>query len=159
VTDGARTRDLRSHNPPTTVSGRCTIGLSKPISLLTVAHRFCMLRPQWCQQWCQYHHRVGVTRRAIKGIRAALLSPSKQAVDVFSPSSPLTLLSGAVDRLFSSLTQALYAEFWIRTYGNSPSRNMGVYRKEKRKGPGLLCPAPLMGSRSSTIPESVSEAL
>jgi hypothetical protein len=23
VTDGARTRDLRSHNPPTSVSGRC----------------------------------------------------------------------------------------------------------------------------------------
>jgi hypothetical protein len=33
-----------------------------------------------------------VTRCALKGIRAALLSPSKQAVDVVSSSSPLTLL-------------------------------------------------------------------
>lgn len=28
-----------------------------------------------------------------------------------------------------------------------------------RRGAGLLCPAPLMGSRSATIPESVSAAL
>jgi hypothetical protein len=28
----------------------CITGLGKPIYLLTVAHRFCMLRPQWCQQ-------------------------------------------------------------------------------------------------------------
>jgi hypothetical protein len=25
----------------------------KPISLLAVAHRFSVLRSQWCQQWCQ----------------------------------------------------------------------------------------------------------
>ena len=56
VTDGARTRDLRSHNPTTSVSTCCRccrIGLSKPISLLTVAHCFCVLRSGWCQRWCQ----------------------------------------------------------------------------------------------------------
>jgi hypothetical protein len=31
----------------------CRIGLSKPISLLAVPHCFCVLRSQWCQQWCQ----------------------------------------------------------------------------------------------------------
>ena len=36
---------------------------------------------------------------------------------------------------------------------------MGEYRKEKRKGPGLLCPGPLMGSHGATIPKSVSAAL
>ena len=53
----------------------------------------------------------------------------------------------------------IYAGFRIRTYGNLPSANMGEYRKERRKGPGLLCPGPLIGSRSVTIPELVSAAL
>src|SRR5215212_7601444 len=56
VTDGARTRDLRSHNPPTSVSRdcrRCRIALDKPIPLLTVARGCCVLRAEWCQQWCQ----------------------------------------------------------------------------------------------------------
>jgi hypothetical protein len=34
------------------VAGRCRIGIDKPF-LLTVAHGFCVLRPEWCQQWCQ----------------------------------------------------------------------------------------------------------
>jgi hypothetical protein len=35
------------------VAVRCRIGLSKPNYLLTVAHRCCVLRPGWCQEWCQ----------------------------------------------------------------------------------------------------------
>src|SRR4028118_1437644 len=35
------------------VVGYCRIGKDRPISLLAVAHRFSMLRPEWCQQWCQ----------------------------------------------------------------------------------------------------------
>ena len=31
----------------------CRNGVSKPISLLAVAHSCCVLRPEWCQQWCQ----------------------------------------------------------------------------------------------------------
>ncbi len=31
----------------------CRNRLSKPIFLLMVAHGFCVLRAQWCQQWCQ----------------------------------------------------------------------------------------------------------
>ena len=31
----------------------CRIGVGKPVSLLEVTHRFCMLRAQWCQKWCQ----------------------------------------------------------------------------------------------------------
>jgi hypothetical protein len=34
------------------VARSCTTGLSKPNSLLAVAHRFCVLHAQWCQQWC-----------------------------------------------------------------------------------------------------------
>jgi hypothetical protein len=52
----ARTRDLWSHYPPTPVaegSGGCRTGVFKPISLLAVARRFCVLCAQWCQQWCQ----------------------------------------------------------------------------------------------------------
>jgi hypothetical protein len=36
----------------------CRIGLSKPISLLTVACCFCVERSEWCQQWCQYRPRT-----------------------------------------------------------------------------------------------------
>jgi hypothetical protein len=53
VTDGTRTRDLRSHNPTRPVAEYCRIGLSKPIFLLAVAYRFCVLRSGWCQRWCQ----------------------------------------------------------------------------------------------------------
>jgi hypothetical protein len=52
----ARPRDLRSHNPPTpflVVAAGCRIRLSKLIFLLVVARRFCVLRAQWCQKWCQ----------------------------------------------------------------------------------------------------------
>src|SRR5688500_18947337 len=42
-----------SNKPPLVVAVRCSIGLSKPISLLVVAHRFWVLRSEWCQQWCQ----------------------------------------------------------------------------------------------------------
>jgi hypothetical protein len=35
------------------VAVRCRIGLDKPISLLMVAHCFCVLRAEWCQKWCQ----------------------------------------------------------------------------------------------------------
>jgi hypothetical protein len=46
VTDGTRTRALRSHNPPPPlfpgVAVCCRIGLDKPISLLAVAQRFCV---------------------------------------------------------------------------------------------------------------------
>ena len=35
------------------VAVRCRIGVSKQISLLAVANRFCVLRSEWCQQWCQ----------------------------------------------------------------------------------------------------------
>jgi hypothetical protein len=31
----------------------CRSRLSKPISLLAVARCFCVLRSEWCQQWCQ----------------------------------------------------------------------------------------------------------
>src|SRR5919112_662850 len=34
------------------VAAGCRIRLSKPISLLGVAHRFNALRAEWCQQWC-----------------------------------------------------------------------------------------------------------
>src|SRR5215204_5149634 len=34
------------------VARSCRIALSKPISLLTVAHSFCVLHAQWCQEWC-----------------------------------------------------------------------------------------------------------
>ena len=96
VTDGARTRDLlgatiRRHRLPRVATG-CKIGLSKPISLLAVARRCCALRPGWCQEWCQNHHRVVFARGALRRIRAALLSPSKPGVDVYFSSSPLTLL-------------------------------------------------------------------
>jgi hypothetical protein len=40
------------------VATRCRNRLSKPISLLAVACCFCVLRPEWCQKWCQYPHRV-----------------------------------------------------------------------------------------------------
>jgi hypothetical protein len=49
VTEGVRTRDLRRHNPLTTVSGVtqcCRIGLDKPILLLKVARCFCVLCPE-----------------------------------------------------------------------------------------------------------------
>jgi|SRR5215203_4998600 len=48
----ARTRGLWSHYPPTPVAegcGGCRIGVFKPISLLAVARRFCVLCAQWCQ--------------------------------------------------------------------------------------------------------------
>jgi hypothetical protein len=35
------------------VAIRCKIGVSKPFSLLSVARRFSVLRPEWCQKWCQ----------------------------------------------------------------------------------------------------------
>jgi len=82
---------IRRHPFPR-VACCCRTGLSKRIPLLVVAHCSWVLRSEWCQKWCQYHHRVVVTRRALRGTRAALLSPSKLAVDVFSSSSPLTLL-------------------------------------------------------------------
>ena len=34
----------------------CRIGVYKPISLLTVAYCFYVLRSEWCQQWCQSVH-------------------------------------------------------------------------------------------------------
>ena len=43
---------IRRHTLPR-VAERCKTGLSKPISLLAVAHRCCGLRSGWCQQWCQ----------------------------------------------------------------------------------------------------------
>jgi hypothetical protein len=45
VTDGARTRALRSHNPPIPVSEGCSCcanRLSRPILLLVVARGFCL---------------------------------------------------------------------------------------------------------------------
>jgi hypothetical protein len=48
----AHTRDLWSHYPPTPVAegcGGCRTGVFKPISLLAVARRFCVLCAQWCQ--------------------------------------------------------------------------------------------------------------
>ena len=82
---------IRLHRLPRVAEG-CKTGLDKPICLLAVAHRGYVLRPEWCQQWCQKHHRVVVTRSALRSLRAALLSPSKPGVDVFFSSSPLTLL-------------------------------------------------------------------
>ena len=35
------------------VAQHCRIGLSKPIYVPAVAHRFWVLRPGWCQKWCQ----------------------------------------------------------------------------------------------------------
>jgi hypothetical protein len=35
------------------VAYRCRIGIDKLISLLRVAHGFCVLRPEWCREWCQ----------------------------------------------------------------------------------------------------------
>ena len=35
------------------VANGCINRLSKPILLLTVAHGYCVLRPGWCQKWCQ----------------------------------------------------------------------------------------------------------
>jgi hypothetical protein len=56
TTDGSRTRALgatiRCHRF-LGVAGCCRIGLDKRISLLVVAHRCCVLRPEWCQKWCQ----------------------------------------------------------------------------------------------------------
>src|SRR5215210_7507821 len=36
-----------------TVAGCCKIGLDTRIYLLAVAHRFSVLRSEWCQRWCQ----------------------------------------------------------------------------------------------------------
>jgi len=35
------------------VAGCCINRFSKRISLLAVAYRFCVLRSEWCQRWCQ----------------------------------------------------------------------------------------------------------
>src|SRR5215213_3853683 len=43
---------IRRHRLPRVAEG-CNTGLSKPISLLAVAHRCCALRSGWCQKWCQ----------------------------------------------------------------------------------------------------------
>jgi hypothetical protein len=43
---------IRRHRLPSVAVG-CKTGLDKPIRLLTVAHDCCVLRPEWCQQWCQ----------------------------------------------------------------------------------------------------------
>jgi hypothetical protein len=48
------------------VAQYCRIGLSKPFSLLVVARCFCVLRPEWCQKWCQHPHRVVVICRALR---------------------------------------------------------------------------------------------
>src|SRR3712207_9346341 len=48
-------------------------------------------------------------------------------------------LSGCSTVAVSSIQ--IYAGFRIRTYGNSPSTNVGEYRKEKRGGAGLSCPS------------------
>jgi hypothetical protein len=47
---------MRRHRFPD-VAQCFRIGLDKPISLLAVARCFCVLRSEWCQQWCQYAHR------------------------------------------------------------------------------------------------------
>ena len=39
---------IRRHRLPRVAEG-CNTGLSKPISLLAVAHRCCVLRSGWCQ--------------------------------------------------------------------------------------------------------------
>jgi hypothetical protein len=43
---------IRRHRLPQ-VAVRCRIGLDKLIALHAIAHRFCVLRAEWCQQWCQ----------------------------------------------------------------------------------------------------------
>jgi hypothetical protein len=43
---------IRRHLFPE-ITRRCRIALDKPILLLTVARGCCVLRAQWCQQWCQ----------------------------------------------------------------------------------------------------------
>ena len=44
---------IRQHTLPQ-VAADCRIGLDKPIRLLAVAHGCCVLRPGWCQKWCQF---------------------------------------------------------------------------------------------------------
>src|SRR5829696_5081777 len=56
VADDTSTRTfgatIRRHRLPRVVEG-CKTGLDKRVPLLAVAHRCCVLRPGWCQQWCQ----------------------------------------------------------------------------------------------------------
>jgi hypothetical protein len=45
---------IRCH-PFLSVAICCRIGIDKLDSLLTVACCFCVLRPEWCQKWCQIY--------------------------------------------------------------------------------------------------------
>jgi hypothetical protein len=73
VTDGARTRDFGATIRRLLFLGvapRCRIGIDRLISLLAIAHRFSVLRAEWCQQWCQHPHGVVARRRALGGYGA-----------------------------------------------------------------------------------------
>ena len=52
---------------------RCRNGLDKPICLLVVARRFCVLRPEWCQKWCQMASAAPPIRRGLFAPRATRL--------------------------------------------------------------------------------------
>src|SRR3954451_17351414 len=57
------------------VAEGCKTGIVKPIPLLAVARRCCVLLPGWCQKWCQRPRRIAVMRRA----------PRRQGADRFLP--------------------------------------------------------------------------
>ena len=107
VTDGTQSRafgaTIRRHRLPE-VALRCRISLSKPISLLAVAHRCCVLRSGWCQRWCQT---VSLTTALVRLVApgtssgAATLSKIKFA--------KLRLPSRHHEKkLYSTLPQAVY---------------------------------------------------
>lgn len=62
---------IRRHLLPGVAVG-CRIGLFKPVFLLTVARRFCVLRAQWCQKWCQM---ASVASPIPTGLIAPRISP------------------------------------------------------------------------------------
>ena len=62
---------IRRHRLPRVAAG-CRIGVPKAISLLPVAHRFCVLRARRCQRWCQDH-----AGRYVRAVCIRLLSEVK----------------------------------------------------------------------------------
>ena len=80
------------------VAVRCTIGLSKPISLLVLAQRFCVLRSEWCQMWCQ----MALAAPPIpKGLIAPRSTRLRTALRVIGEAAQATRIQEphAVDRL------------------------------------------------------------
>src|SRR3712207_5420443 len=114
VTDGARTRDLRSHN---------SREMGPVCSDVSVESAF-------------WRYFVSSRLRIVRCVRARICPVAVQLQ---------CLLYKSMQGSGYELTGTRLLRTWVNT--------------GKRRGAGLLCPAPLMGSRSATIPESGSAAL